>query len=101
MGQEIRILLVDDHRLFRESISRLLEAEPDFRIAGSCGSATEALEILEREKADIVLLDFDLGDEQGSKFLENAARRGFTGRVLMVTAGMSDAGTLRALEGGA
>jgi two-component system, NarL family, nitrate/nitrite response regulator NarL len=101
MGQEIRILLVDDHSLFRESLSRLLEAEPDLRIAGSCGSATEALEILEREKADVVLLDFDLGEEQGSKFLENAARRGFTGRVLMVTAGMSDAGTLRALEGGA
>ena len=101
MGQEIRILLVDDHSLFRESLSRLLEAEPDFRIAGSCGSATEALEILEREKADVVLLDFDLGEEQGSQFLENAARRGFTGRVLMVTAGMSDAGTLRALEGGA
>jgi DNA-binding NarL/FixJ family response regulator len=92
---------VDDHSLFRESLSRLLEAEPDFRIAGSCGSATEALDVLAREKADVVLLDFDLGEEQGSKFLENAAHRGFTGRVLMVTAGMSDAGTLRALEGGA
>lgn len=79
----------------------MLEAEPDFRIAGSCGSATEALDVLEREKADVVLLDFDLGEEQGSKFIENAARRGFHGRVLMVTAGMSDAGTLRALEGGA
>lgn len=92
---------MDDHSLFRESLSRLLEAEPDFRIAGSCGSATEALEILAREKADVVLLDFDLGEEQGSTFLENAARRGFRGRVLMVTAGMSDAGTLRALEAGA
>ena len=50
---------------------------------------------------DVVLLDYDLGDEQGSSFLDEANRAGFSGRVLMVTAGMSDAGTLRALEGGA
>jgi DNA-binding NarL/FixJ family response regulator len=101
MSQEIRILLVDDHGLFRESLSRLLQAEPDFRIAGTCGSATEALAILELEQIDVVLLDYDLGEEQGLTFLESARQKGFAGRVLMVTAGMSDAGTLRALESGA
>ena len=101
MGREIGILLVDDHSLFRESLSRLLAGEPDFRIAGSCSSVTEAVAILDREKVDVVLLDYDLGEEQGSAFFEAARTRGFTGRVLMVTAGMSDAGTLHALEGGA
>src|SRR6266567_795431 len=101
MDPEIRILLVDDHSLFRESLSRLLEAEPDFRVVGSCASASEALAILRHEKADIVLLDYDLGEEQGSLLLDEARRSGFPGRVLMVTAGMSDAGTLRALESGA
>jgi DNA-binding NarL/FixJ family response regulator len=79
----------------------LLAGEPDFRIAGSCSSVTEALAILDRETVDVVLLDYDLGEEQGSAFFEGAKTRGFPGRVLMVTAGMSDAGTLRALEGGA
>lgn len=92
---------MDDHSLFRESLSRLLEAEPDLRIVGTCGSATEALEILKRAAVDLVLLDYDLGDEQGSNFLDESKRIGFQGRILMVTAGMSDAGTLRALEGGA
>jgi DNA-binding NarL/FixJ family response regulator len=101
MSQEIRILLVDDHGLFRESLSRLLQAEPDFRIAGTCASATEALAVLGQEQIDLVLLDYDLGEEQGSHFLESARQKGFAGRVLMVTAGMSDAGTLRALESGA
>lgn len=101
MDPEIRILLVDDHSLFRESLSRLLEAEPEFRVVGSCASASEALAVLNREKADVVLLDYELGDEQGSLFLDGAKATGFTGRVLMVTAGMSDAGTLRALENGA
>lgn len=96
----IRILLVDDHGLFRESLSRLLQAEPDLSIAGTCGSVTEALEAVKREPVDIVLLDYDLGEEQGSLFLDEAKSRGFSGRILMVTAGMNDTGTLRALEGG-
>jgi DNA-binding NarL/FixJ family response regulator len=101
MHRQIQILLVDDHSLFRESLSRLLEAEPDYKIVGSCGSATEAIRLLKATPVDLVLLDYDLGDEQGSGFLAEAKRQGFTGKILMVTAGMSDAGTLRALEGGA
>ncbi len=92
---------MDDHGLFRESLSRLLQAEPDFRIAGTCASAMEALAVLDREQIDVVLLDYDLGEQQGLSFLESAKQKRFAGRILMVTAGMSDAGTLRALEGGA
>jgi DNA-binding NarL/FixJ family response regulator len=101
MDQEIRILLVDDHSLFRESLSRLLEAESELRIAGSCATASEALAVIDREPVDIVLLDYDLGEEQGTLFLDEAKRREFAGHILMVTAGMSDADTLRALESGA
>jgi two-component system, NarL family, nitrate/nitrite response regulator NarL len=101
MKQQIRILLIDDHTLFRESLGRLLEAEPDLRIVATCAGVGEALAVLDREAVDVVLLDYDLGDEQGSAFLEEAKRRRFEGKILMVTAGMSDAGTLRAFEGGA
>jgi DNA-binding NarL/FixJ family response regulator len=101
MKQQIRILLIDDHTLFRESLGRLLEAEPDLRIVATCAGVGEALAVLDREAVDVVLLDYDLGDEQGSAFLEEARRRRFEGKILMVTAGMSDAGTLRAFEGGA
>jgi DNA-binding NarL/FixJ family response regulator len=101
MAQTIRILLIDDHSLFRESLSRLLEAEPEFCVVASCGLASEALVLPELSTIDVVLLDYDLGEEQGSSFLENARGRGFAGRVLMVTAGMNDQGTLRAIENGA
>ncbi|HYL37766.1 MAG TPA: response regulator transcription factor [Bryobacteraceae bacterium] len=101
MSQPIRILLVDDHGLFRESLSRLLQAEPDLEIIGNCSNVTEALAVLDREQVDLVLLDYDLGEQEGSLFLDSAKDKGFSGRVLMVTAGMSDAGTLRALENGA
>ena len=84
------MLLIDDHSLFRESLSRLLETESDFDIVGTCASATEALALPQLKNIDVVLLDYDLGHEQGTQFLERAGSCGFTGRVLMVTAGMSD-----------
>jgi len=89
----------------------LLEAEAGFRIVATCATAAEGLAVLGSEPVDIVLLDYDLGDDQGLTFLEHAKRPhpgaaaspsiAFGGRVLMVTAGMTDAGTLRAFESGA
>jgi DNA-binding NarL/FixJ family response regulator len=100
MHQHVRILLVDDHSLFREGLVRLLQAEPDFKVVGNCSSLRESLAVLEREKVDIVLLDHDLGDEHGISFLKQAARLGFAGQIIMVTAGMSDPDMIGALEAG-
>ena len=76
MAQEVRILLVDDHSLFRDSLSRLLQTEPGFHIVGSCATIAEALPILASEKPDIVLLDYDLGAEQGSVALDEIRSHG-------------------------
>jgi DNA-binding NarL/FixJ family response regulator len=85
----IRLLLLDDHVLFREGLGRLLASEPDFEIAGHCGTSADALALLGRTQVDVVLLDFDLGDDHGSHFLSAARQAGYTGKVLMVTAGMT------------
>src|SRR5208282_634972 len=87
--QHTRLLLVDDHPLFREGLARLLASEPDFEVVGRCGASTEALEVLRSSEVDVVLLDFDLGDEQGNHFISAARQSGYTGRILMVTAGMN------------
>jgi len=98
---EIRILMVDDHGLFRESLSRLLEADPSFRVVGQCGTASEAIAKYSETEVDVVLLDYDLGEEQGSHLLPELKSRLGAAKVLMVTAGMSDAITLQAMEAGA
>ncbi len=101
MSNEIRILVIDDHSLFREGLVRLLTAESDFQIAGNCEHLTEALEVLDREHVDLVLLDYDLETEQGSQFLAETKRRGSKPRVLMVTAGMNSSVMLNVMEEGA
>jgi DNA-binding NarL/FixJ family response regulator len=101
MSRAIQILLIDDHSLFRESLSRLLETETDLEIVATYASASEALALPQLKQIDVVLLDYDLGHEQGTEFLDRSRGHGFVGRILMVTAGMSDAVMLRALENGA
>ena len=91
---------MDDHSLFRDSLSRLLQTEPGFHIVGSCATLAEALAIIANEQPDIILLDYDLGEEQGTAALDEIRKRGYQGRILMVTAGMSDAVTVRVLESG-
>ncbi len=96
---EIRILLVDDHALFRESVTRALAAEPDFEIE-HCGSIREALQLLGLNRYQLVLLDHDLGSERASQFLPAARQAGFEGRVLVVTAWVSDTEGRRLLRQG-
>ena len=99
--ERIRLLLLDDHVLFREGLSRLLASEPDFEMVGNCGTSAEALEVLRGSPVDIVLLDFDLGDDHGSQFIAAARRAGYPGKILMVTAGMDAAESSIALQLGA
>lgn len=86
--QRLRVLLLDDHVLFREGLRRLLVTEPDFETVAECGTPAEAVEVLSRTAVDVVLLDFDLGDETGTGFVAHAIQAGYKGKILMVTAGM-------------
>jgi len=98
--QTIQLLLVDDHQMFREGLARTLERESDFKIVGQCASATEALAILNKSGATMVLLDVDLGSERALDFVLAARRRSFEGRILIVTAGMSDQEAVQLVQAG-
>jgi two-component system nitrate/nitrite response regulator NarL len=83
-----RLLLVDDHALFREGVRRFLDSEPDFEVCGSVGTIAEAKEL---HAVDLVLLDFDLGESDGFEFMHLAEASGFQGKVLLVTGGIDPA----------
>jgi DNA-binding NarL/FixJ family response regulator len=95
---KIRILLLDDHALFREGLSRLVDSEPDLEMTGHCATVDRAVDILRQKSIDLVLLDYDLGKENGFQFIARAREMGFEGRFLIVTAGMSDAQSVQAVR---
>ena len=100
MNSPIRIVLIDDHTLFRESLVRLLSAETGIEVVAHGGTLAEALELLGNNSIDVLLLDYDLGNEFGTELLQELGRREIGTRVLMVTAGMRDSVMFRALHEG-
>jgi DNA-binding NarL/FixJ family response regulator len=87
-GRRTRILIVDDHALFRESIGRLLSREADFEVVSTCESVDQAFEVLGTRPVDVILLDFDLGRGHGADFLRHLKQERIKAQVLIVTAGI-------------
>lgn len=96
----IRLFLVDDHPLFREGLARLLESQPEFEVCGREGSVRDALTSLDRAHPDVILLDVDLGNERGLDLVHQMRQRQMPGRVLVVTAGVSDREAVQLVQAG-
>jgi len=88
--QKCRLLLIDDHILFREGLARLLTGEPDFELVGHYSTGEEGLRALRQRPADIVLLDYDLGVTRGTDVLAEIRTLAPQTKVLMLTAGISE-----------
>ena len=56
----IRILLIDDHTLFRSGVKALLQRQPDFEVVGEASDGLEGVKLVEQVEADVVLLDLDM-----------------------------------------
>lgn len=97
----IRLLLVDDHILFRESLARLLSSEPEFEVAGQCGTAQEALEFIGRSAVGLVLLDYNLPDMRGDEVIRLARGAGYEGNILIVTGAIDATEASEVLQQGA
>ena len=95
----VRALLIDDHALFRQSVAHSLAADPSLSVA-HCASIRDALALLSQRSFDLVLLDHDLGAERASQFLPAARQLGYEGRVLVVTAWVSDTEARRLMRQG-
>lgn len=98
-GELIRLMLVDDHTLFRESLRRLLESEVGMGISGDFENAEDALAAVEAGlEFDVALVDYELGASgNGLDLVRKVRRIRPDARVLMVTAGMGSADLMRAV----
>ena len=81
----IRILLVDDHAIVRAGLRLLIDTQPGLRVVGEVSTGRDALALAERETPDIVLLDLDLGPENGLDLLPRLLALGLGIRVIVLT----------------
>jgi DNA-binding NarL/FixJ family response regulator len=95
-----RILIVDDHALFREGLGRLLAAATDFQVVGECATIAEAAAALATIRVDVILLDYDLGDQVGSRLLPTIRELAGQTKILMVTGGLANHAARQLLEAG-
>lgn len=102
-GQSTRIILVDDHPLVRSGLRVLIELESDLVVMGEAETATDAVEMVEAEPPDLVLMDVRLPDRSGVSACHEITTR-FPGvKVLILTAYADEvalAGSLNARASG-
>lgn len=81
----IRIIVVDDHAVVREGISRLLEAQPDMRVIATFGEGREAIRYAEREEPDVAVLDVAMPDLNGIEVARRLQDASPGTRILMLS----------------
>ena len=96
-----RILLVDDHEVVRLGLKALLERHPQFEIVGEAASAREALEQVENNHPDVVVMDIRLPGTSGIEACEEITSRFPETRVLMLTSYAEDEMLFSAIRAGA
>src|SRR5258708_2624843 len=82
---QLRVALVDDHRLFRDGLRALLALQPDLQVVGEAADAREAYAMVASAKPDVVLLDVTLPGIDGIAATRELLRRESRCRVLMLT----------------
>jgi DNA-binding NarL/FixJ family response regulator len=97
----IRILVVDDHILVRDSLCRLLEGEVDMEVVGKAGSGHEGVSLCRRERPDVVLLDYSLPDIDGLEATQQIVALGVGTRVLVLTMHSNEEYATRLIQIGA
>ena len=95
------LFIIDDHPVLREGIKMLAESAGDVRVAGTSASASGAIEQLALLDPDVVLLDLDLGDEDGLAWLPRLAQAAPRSAILILTALRDRARDEEALRAGA
>ncbi len=82
---KIRILLVDDHDLFRSGIKALLQRQSDLEVVGEAGDGLEGVKLIEQTPADVLLLDCDLPSMKGYEVLAQIREAHPNLAVIMLT----------------
>jgi len=95
----IRVLLVEDHTVFRQALALAFGMEPELEVVGQAGSVAEAREML--DGIDVAVFDLDLPDGNGASLIQELHDRNRRAEALVLTASTRQIDHARAVEAGA
>ena len=101
MTPTIRLLLVDDHTLFRRGLKALLSQDDRFEVCGEAGDAGDALRCLQHQQPDVILLDNHLPGVRGVDAIPALKEAAPATRILMLTVSENENDLSAALQAGA
>ena len=100
---QVRLVIADDHPILRDGLRRLLQEEPNYKVVGEAQDGTEAIQLVNRLKPDILLLDLAMPKVPGMEALRELSVHGGSApvRVIVLTAAIEKSQIIEALQLGA
>src|SRR5689334_9182907 len=100
-GGKIKLLIADDHYVVRMGLIALVSTEPDMEVVGEAVDGIQAVEMFEKCKPDLVLMDLRMAVKDGIAATQEIRERHPGARVLMLTTYDGDTDIHRAIQAGA
>jgi len=97
----IRLLCVDDHRLVRKGVARLIDLEPDMKVVAEASNGAEAVTQFKRHAPDVTLMDLELPRMDGIQAIAAIRKERPDARIIVLTMYHGDEDIHRALQAGA
>ncbi len=101
MSDAIRLMLVEDHAVVRQGLAALLGAEDGLKVVGACGDGLEAVEMYQRVRPDVTLMDLQMPKLGGVETIKRIRAENPAARVIVLTTFDGDEDIYRALQAGA
>lgn len=103
MSQEnlVRIVLIDDHKIFREGVKKVVEMEKDFIVVGEAGDGYEALELVESVQPDVILMDINMPRMNGVEATEAILENVPDAKIIILSIHDEEAYVFKTLQSGA
>jgi len=98
---KIRIVIVEDQRLFREGLRLILNGEESLEVVGEAGNGLQAIDVISSLKPDVVLLDITMPELSGIELIPIIRQKSPETKALMLTASKDEAKVLKSLKAGA
>jgi two-component system nitrate/nitrite response regulator NarL len=101
MSQEIRVMLVDDHTLFRKGLAELLDGRDTIRVVSATGNPADASRLLDEAQPDVLVLDLNMPPHGGLALLRELQGRGWDRPTLILTVSDAEDDLANAMRAGA